>query len=404
MKQPWWLVNSILLLLLCAAIIFMFVGRPTMPRRISFEPVEEIKPPKHEITKIDLTKIYGNDLFDTYQQPAIPEPEQNEAVSKPLPPPPTPKIIKMPASPPPRFLEPLSINLKGVIVGSDESFDIAIIEDVKEKKSRNYRVGDKIEDAQLIKIFRNKIILIRSNGQQETLYVNQYDAELEQLLSPRNNWNTIIEKENDTQYKVDPELFVERVSNLAQFIDLLNITTVYQQGMSIGCRIGKMQPTSPGIMLGLMAGDIVQEINGMRTATAADRIEIYKRIVESNLGDIISVKLLRKNTPIILFYKLERLEPVVKNRDQEVSTVPSPEIQSSQKEEQPEQVITTAMPLNKAQKEEQRIFVRAEQRKVQPTINEFKKNDKRIMISQRPQRMSRNRLRDGFEQHDEFHG
>ena len=382
----------------------MFVGRPTMPRRVSFEPVEEIKPPKHEITKIDLTKIYGNDLFDTYQAPTVPVEEPTEAIAKPLPPPPTPKIIKMPASPPPRFLEPLSINLKGVIVGSDESFDVAIIEDVKEKKSRNYRVGDKIDDAQLIKIFRNKIILIRSNGQQETLYVNQYDAELEQLLSPRNNWNTVIQKVNDTQYSVDPELFVERVTNLAQFIDLLNITTVYQQGMSIGCRIGKMQPTSPGLSLGLLPGDIVQEINGLPTATATDRIEIYKRIIESNFGDTISVKLLRKNTPIILFYKLERLEPLTKKQEQEVSTVPSVDTQNSQQGQSQEEMVTTAVPLSKTQQEEQRMIVRAEQRRVQPTVNEFKKNEKRIMLSQKPQRMSRNRLRDGFEQHHEFHG
>lgn len=382
----------------------MFVGRPTMPRRVSFEPVEEIKPPKHEITKIDLTKIYGNDLFDTYQAPAVPVEEPTESIAKPLPPPPTPKIIKMPASPPPRFLEPLSINLKGVIVGSDESFDIAIIEDAKEKKSRNYRVGDKIDDAQLIKIFRNKIILIRSNGQQETLYVNQYDAELEQLLAPRSNWNTIIQKVNDTQYSVDPELFVERVTNLAQFIDLLNITTVYQQGISIGCRIGKMQPTSPGLVLGLMPGDIVQEINGLPTATATDRIEIYKRIIESNVGDTISVKLLRKNMPIILFYKLERLETLTKKHEQEVSTMPSMQTGTEQQQPQEEQVVTTALPLSSAQKEEQRMVVRAEQRRIQPTVNEFKKNEKRIMLSQKPQRMSRNRLRDGFEQHQEFHG
>src|SRR3990172_7939187 len=208
MKQPWWLINSVLLLLWVVLIIFMLVGRATVPSRVSFEPSQEVKPPKHAIAKIDLAKIYSNDLFGTYQAPTKP-PRQDEVstISRSIPPPPVLKMTSLPPTPPPRFLEPLGINLKGVIVGSDENSDTAMIEDVKEKKSKNYHVGDKIEDAQLIKIFKNKIILIRSNGQQETLYVSPHDAELEELMSPKGNWNNVIFKNDDRHFVIDPDLF-----------------------------------------------------------------------------------------------------------------------------------------------------------------------------------------------------
>jgi type II secretory pathway component PulC len=396
MKQPWWLINSILILLALLTLVFMFVARPKLPARVSFQPSGEMRQHKREITKIDLAKIYANDLFDTYKAPVILPPEAPESLTKPLPPPPIPKIGTVPQAPPPRFLEPLAINLKGIVVGSDERLDVAIIESTKEGKSKNYRLGDKIEDAQLIKIFKNKIILIRANGQQETLYVNQYDAELEQLLSPRASWDTIIKKVNESQYLIDPDLFVERVENLAQFIDLFNITTVYQQGISIGCRIGKMQQMSPGFAMGILPGDIIQEINGISCASVNGRVEIYEHITNLNPGSIITVKLLRKNVPISLFYKLERMDQngaPLTHQGQEVQ-VQKDIAQSVLKE--PDR-ITVARELGTFELEKERVALRNQQDKYRPTLSEHNKHEKRIMLSQKPQRSLRGKLQDSFE-------
>lgn len=307
MKHPWWIVNSVLLVLFILTLIFVVSSRPKKPIRVSLEP-SEIKHVKRELPKIDLSKIYNNDLFGTYQTPAVTPPVTPAKVDNPVPQPPAFKPEKIPAAQPPRFLEPLQINLKGIIVGNDESLDVAIIEDNKEKISRNYKVSDKIEDAQLMRIFRNKIILIRSNGQQETLYISAHDAEMEQLLSPKNNWANIIEKVSDTSYKIDPTLFIERVHNLAQFIDILNITTVYHQGVSIGCRVGKMQQGSPGFALGLLPGDILETVNAISTSEATNRFEIYKEIIAMDIGDTIVITLRRKQIPITLTYTLEKLE------------------------------------------------------------------------------------------------
>ena len=161
MKHPFWLANSTLLICLLLTAVFIFFSRPKLPLRVSFEPTE-IRPIKQEIVKIDLSKIYTNDLFDAYKQP-LPPIEQPD-YGKPMPPPPTPKLPPMPAKPPLKFLEPLKITLRGIIVGTDERLNIAVIENTKEGKAKNYRVADMIDDAQLIRILKNKIIHIRSNG------------------------------------------------------------------------------------------------------------------------------------------------------------------------------------------------------------------------------------------------
>ncbi len=318
MRHAWWIVNSSLLLFFIAIVLFIILSQQSIPRRTSFEPEAEIKPIKREIAKIDLNKIYTNDLFDTYRAPITPI--EKAPTEIPMPPPPEPKVIKPPVTPPPKFLEPLQISLKGIIVGSDESYNVAIIEDAKEKKSKNYRVNDKIEDAQLIKIFKNKITLIRSNGQQETLYVNQHDAELEQLLSPRNDWSSIIQKTAENSYSIDPDLFIDRVANLAQFIDLLNLTTVYKQGISVGIRVGKMQSGTPGIALGLLPGDIIQSVNNIPANDMKNRFEIYQAIIQMEIGDNIIVQLSRKKMPATITYTLAKLEPQTKI----ISAAPKP--------------------------------------------------------------------------------
>ena len=296
------------------------------------------------------------------------QPTKEIESGKPIPPPPVAKPAKIPTAPPPHFLEPLQITLKGVIVGSDELLDVAIIEDTKEKRAKNYRINDKIEDAQLIKIFKNKIILIRSNGQQETLYVSQHDAEIEQLLSPRNNWSAIIQKRNDTTYAIDPDLFIERITNLAQLIDLFNLTTVYKQGKSIGCRIGRMQPGSPGLAMGLLPGDIIETINDIPATESNSRFEIYKNVIGQQIGDMINVQLLRKNYRIRIIYVLEKLE------QQPKIAAPPPLPKNSA--EQPDQPKVTSPEQPTA------LSLSNSRQKYAKTVNQMQSKDKQMMVKQ----------------------
>jgi type II secretion system protein C len=301
MKHPFWLLNILLLLLLVITGGLILVTRQPKPRGASLKPETIGKPAKKDVSKIDLNKIIENDLFDTYK-PAIQQPASDTFKKPAMPSPPTPQPVRVPLSLPPKFLEPLQIILKGIITLTDQEDNVAIIQDAKSTMAKNYRIGDILEDAQIVHITKTKIVLIRSNGQQETLYVTQKDAEIDQELIARSNWQSTVSQQSAYEYIVDPAKFIEVVPSLAHFIDLLNLTTVYKKGKSIGCRVGNMPPNSIGTALGLMPGDLITTINKKPITTTDERLIVYKEISQLELGHPISVELTRAGQHLHLTY------------------------------------------------------------------------------------------------------
>ncbi|MEX2438127.1 MAG: type II secretion system protein N, partial [Candidatus Babeliales bacterium] len=180
----------------------MYFNRPEIPEREEISSEVTITSKPRVTTKIDISSIYDNDLFNTYQPP-LPEPELQDFTTK-MPPAPMPQPLYMPQDGPPHFLEPLPIRLTGIIITGEETQDTAMITNTTSQEEVRYRTGDKIQDAQLIRILPNRIILIRSNGQQEILYLRKEDAlKAEQEEKP---WHSIIETIDDTTYRIDPDL------------------------------------------------------------------------------------------------------------------------------------------------------------------------------------------------------
>lgn len=282
----------------------MYLMRTPIPVRedIAVEIPRGSKKSSAEIS-INISKIYEHDLFDTYQKEEI---TVAAATIPPLPDAPDPIVASAPKPPEPQFVDPLDITLKGIIViSTEESKNRAIIEDPKTKTEKNYKVGDFIYDAQLIRIFSNKVVVLRSNGQQEVLYLREQDAKLDPVYSSVEGWDQLAQERENGSIIVARHEFISRVKNLAHFIDLLDLTTAYKDGLSIGCRIGLVDSHSLAYHLGLRASDIVIAINGIPTAQTSDRVRIYKTI--TTLADEIPiiVSLIRNGKEYTLTYLIE---------------------------------------------------------------------------------------------------
>lgn len=370
MKHPFWLINSALLGVLFFTFIFIFFTAQKVPSRVSFEPDTEIKLPKKEISKIDLNKIYANDLFNTYR---LPTPEQKEEKLKPIPQPPAPKVLEKPVENPIKFLEPLGIELKGIMVAHDEDENRAILKDKKTNTSKNYKLGDTVEDAQIIRILNKKVVLIRSNGQQETLYLTLRDAQIEQLLSPTDNWQTVALKKDATTYFVDPHNFAARVRNLAQCIDMLNLTTVYKKGVSAGTRIGKVAQNTLAPALGLQQGDIIESIDGIPATDTKSRYDIYEHIIGLQLGQTVTLTMQRNNAPMTMQYILKELEDVRPKKD----VTAAPEAPTAQQE------LHAAIIGRKTEEEieQEKIKILKEKKQFAPTVYELEKQEKQLMLN-----------------------
>lgn len=304
MKQSVWILNSSLLILFFISQLFLFMLQKAVPRRISIAPTAGIVIKNQVVEPVNIATIYENDLFGTYQTPASVSTKIDDSIL-PMPQPPKNIVSQVPLEKAPTFFAPLQAILKGVIfVKDDPASSLAIIQFKKTKEEQNYQVGDLIEDAQILKILPNRIIIIRSNGQQETLYLREEDAvhdfDAESTYLPKN----VIESSSGNKYKINIDEFVNRISNLGEFISMLDLTTVYRQGKSFGCRVGKISTDSLGAMLGFKADDIIIKIDGYPLDDVTHRLAIYDHILTSASGDIIEVEILRNNISMTMLYGL----------------------------------------------------------------------------------------------------
>lgn len=358
MNSPFWLVNSALCALAVSGLLFIAVTRQSIPERESIQPASnDLLKNEERSSVVNISQIYENDLFGTYKKelPVI----KDTVRSIPFPEPPKPQMTTKFEHNEPKFLDPLAITLKGIIViSTSDKKSRAIITDNKTEYEASFKVGDIIEDAQLIRIFRNKVIFLRSNGQQEVLYLREQDAKLDPAYASVGEWGTVVQELGPNNYKIDTKAFTQRITNVAQLINLLAFTTAYKNGVSIGIQVGAFDPKSLGGQIGLQKGDIISSINGIPADTTENRLEIYKNVMAQKSGNTVRVKLTRNKQDITIVYTL-------------YESVPS------------------AIPLSVGQEKRKELYEQEKARKqamdkfeLAPTLDEIRKRDRQNMLEQ----------------------
>lgn len=304
MRNPVWAINIALLFILLVVLVVNFVLQRSLPPKQSMVPTTVQLPPRQTVSPVDVRRIFENDLFKTYIPSVVPE-EKAETLE--LNPPPAPQLQQIPRLMPPvvKFLEPLKIDLKGIITSSDPHNNKAIIADEKTKKELNYGVGDVVEDAEIIRIERNKIILIRSNGQQEVVFLTQREANKDEMFTPKTPWHDIIHQTSNNAYTINKKSFKERVKNVVQLIEMLDLTTTRDNnGAAIGCVVGAMPQDSIGHVIGLHSGDIVLSVDNMPVATTNQRAQVFQKIKASTTNTTLPIQVLRNQQPVTLLISI----------------------------------------------------------------------------------------------------
>ncbi len=362
MRQPVWIVNSALAVLLLLAVVIVLLTRTKPPRLASIEPSGYEKPIKKQVPETVIAKIYENDLFGTYQKPIIATPQEKPIVA-PLPAPPSTIQTVMPQIPQPHFLEPLQLTVKGMILAGDDQKNRALIEQNKTKQETLYKIGDRIEDAQLLRIFKNRVVFIRSNGQEETLYLREREAKDSPFAPRTERWDGVIKKLANTEFVVDPSAFIAHIPSLASLISELDMLTVYRKGKPVGVRIGHIEADSVGPQLGLQAGDIITKINNEPVADLSQRLAIYQKVISQPVGSSVTVTLSRYKRPLTMTYKLESFGKKTTFEAKANQLQPTEEDILAEKMQEMHKRHTFAPSLSEIRKQEKRVILEKVKRK-----------------------------------------
>jgi type II secretory pathway component PulC len=373
MKSPLWILNSVVAILLLAIVGYMVFSLQNIsktPPIPSIKPIARPEAYQQERPKPrDIKSIYEtNDLFGTYKP--MPIVEKPTLIIPSPPPPPMPKPVVPQPTPPVQFLEPLPIKISGIVTSSNETKSYVTVINNNTKKSESYKVGDKLFDAYVVRILPKKVILIRSNGQQETLFKSPVDAQAEIKALQDASWSDVVIKQNENRYIVDPVTFVSRINNLAQLIDMVDATTAFKKGVSIGCRIGKMHPKSIGYALGFLPGDIITSINNIEPTTTSNRVTIFNTISQLPLESTITIDIMRHGQKIVHEYVLQTL--LTKSAPPQITAVPESQPQPVENKHVPE---PSAEPSDDTEARE----ILEKKQKLNPTLYAVKKQDKQAM-------------------------
>ena len=308
MRQQVWVLNSSLLLIFITILIISSLLQQTPPKlkiktKIKIKKIKKKKPASF----INIDKILKNDLFDTFIE-SLPEQPMKKSLISPIPEVPLARIKPAPIIKKPEFVNPLPIKLKGIIQSNDELKSIAMIEDETQKEGL-YHLGEKIKDAQLIKLSRNKIVLLRANGQQEIFSLRQdVDFLGETQPSGQEKWKYAIKKIDDFNFEIDPKELKTDIPQLSELIEELSLGTAYENNNPLGIKVGKVDPNELGFVVGLRSNDIITSVNNINTINIKNRIKIYDELSNVKKGDNIQVGLIRNNINSTINYKMKKLE------------------------------------------------------------------------------------------------
>ncbi len=300
-QQLWQLNSSLLAILFLILLLSIFIKKEAPIIKIAPLPSTIFDAKEKPVSKINIEKIYKNDLFGTYEE----KPDFPVSLITPIPEPKIPSAITMPPTKKPELLEPLKITLKGILFSTEANKSIALIED-EAKKEQSYCIGEQIKDSQVIRIAKDKIVILRNNGQQEALFLRKEDNPLN--LPKENRWTEVIKKIDEKTFHINPAKFTEEVSNLGQLLETLDPATIYSKGKPIGVQLGQLKENEISQNIGLQTKDIIFAVNGIKIITPEKRYEVFENIINSKIEDEIKIDLKREGQDISLTYKLMKIE------------------------------------------------------------------------------------------------
>ena len=199
----------------------------------------------------------------------------------------------------------MKLKLLGTTIGSNGQAYSAAIEDQKTREVVLYRHGDKIQNAVVESILREKVVL-NKNGQYEVLI--QEEPGVTRSGSPgaaRADAGAAVRPppaEPVQQVAVSQEQAEQAMENLGDLLNQATFRPHVEDGKPAGISITGIKPNAIFRKLRLRNGDIITGVNGQTIASVDDAMKVFGTL--STEGPV-QVKVKRRGQEETLEYKIE---------------------------------------------------------------------------------------------------
>jgi len=201
----------------------------------------------------------------------------------------------------------LQLDLYGTVAGEGGK-GYAIIEEKDKKRQRLYKVGDKVAGATIVKIMRNAVVL-RLGEKDQVL-------KKKEIASRGNERRALpgMAPQPAAPGAAPPPRALSRPpaggpagspADLANLLTQARVTphvTAGSSGKPDGVVISEIQSGSLFENVGLVNGDVIQEVNGRTVTGVADLVSMYRDLKP---GTSLSVKVTRSGRQVVLNHTVE---------------------------------------------------------------------------------------------------
>ncbi len=250
-------------------------------------------------TQVPLAQIFGKrDIFGLAVSDAVVEQSKNISANN-IPKLVIPEIPKPSALPAIDFIPPLSLVLRGVIWSVKPEQSMCIVADETEKEL-TLKLGDKIKDGTVIKILRDRMVVLRLSGQLETFFINE--SSLHIPSSPV----SAIQSLGENRYSINVDKFKQSVQNIGSLLDNFDaVPLVGEDGKMMAIVVVETDPSKLPAALGFSQNDLIVTIADIDVSSNKSRSQIYDELTSNKkIGEEFSIEFVRQGKVMSNSYML----------------------------------------------------------------------------------------------------
>jgi general secretion pathway protein C len=179
---------------------------------------------------------------------------------------------------------PLQLKLHGTIAG-DPDLACAVIEDTTTKIYGSYKTGDVVQGAQIEKIERNRVVLMRGD-QEEVLEVSFAETSARPTKSStitiassgQRSLEGAVNVISPTQFEINRRALIAKIGGVEAILRRTKVTPYLVDGEVEGLQINGLEGMSMARFVGLQDGDVIQKVNGQKLSSLQKAFQVFRKV------------------------------------------------------------------------------------------------------------------------------